>query len=269
MRRYSHVIGNLVVIALLMTCILGSSSLAADQDLLNKIMTRGKLVVGVSLTSPIVAFKEPDGTPAGFTVDLAKLIAKELGVKIEFQDYEWQGLIPALLTGKVDIITAQMSATLERATKVTFTQPWLYTGTCAVVRRDSPYKHWRDLNKSGIAIGANAGSVGAAVVKEFLPKATLVTFPTDADFLAALKAKRVEAVMTDQLIGVAYGKEPGLRLINKIIKPDFYAFTLRPEDVHMWQWLNLFFDVIKADGRYAAIYKKWMGEDWKPEPRPW
>ena len=78
---------------------------------------------------PPFSLVDAAGKRTGSAVELAELMAKEMGVKITFLDFDWDGLIPALLSGKADLLVADMTPTLPRAMKVAFTKPYMYTGS--------------------------------------------------------------------------------------------------------------------------------------------
>jgi polar amino acid transport system substrate-binding protein len=103
-----------VVIALLLV----SSTLVATT--LENIVKKGKIVVASDMTAVPMQYRNPTGKPTGFTVELMELAAKEMGVQIEWQDMAWESLIPSLLSGKVDMIAANMSMTLTRMKSIVF-----------------------------------------------------------------------------------------------------------------------------------------------------
>lgn len=254
-------------IALLMVLMLCTAAGAnAGQDLLEKIKKDGKIVIGTTLAAPPFAYRNDKGEPEGLEIDLMNKLGEYMGVEVEVADMAWGGLIPALLSGRIDIIGARMSATMERATKVVFAHPWLMTGTFAVAK-DSRFKTWEDLNKPGIKVCAIAGAIGAAVAKAKLPKATLVTFELDGDQLKALKDGRVDAALNDELIVMGFTQKiDGAKVLEGNMQPDAYAYAARPDfaSYRMKNWLDLYFATIMRSGEYNEIYKKWLGKDWEP-----
>src|SRR3990172_2202485 len=101
---------------------------AAHASTLDDILKRGELRVAVQTQGPPFSMVDKKGERTGSSVELAKLMAKEMGVKVVFLDLDWDGLLPALLSGKADMLAADMTPTLARATKVAFTKPWIYIG---------------------------------------------------------------------------------------------------------------------------------------------
>lgn len=94
---------------------------------------RNDLVVGMELASPPFEMADTQGHPAGVSVDLAFALGASLGRKIEIQNMPFDGLIPALKTGRIDLIISSMTATAERAESIDFSDPYLTTGLCLLV----------------------------------------------------------------------------------------------------------------------------------------
>jgi len=97
---------------------------------LTDIVKRGELRVAVQSGAPPYAFVDKNGVHTGSMVEFAKGIADAMGVKLKILDFDWDGLIPALLSGKADILAADMTPTLKRSLKITFTDPWIYVQPC-------------------------------------------------------------------------------------------------------------------------------------------
>ena len=255
------------MVAVMMALILCTASIAsAEKDLLEKIKKDGKIVIGTTLAAPPFAYLNDKGEPEGLEIDLMYKLGEYMGVEVEVADMAWGGLIPALLSKRIDIIGARMSATMERATKVVFAHPWLMTGTFAVAK-DGKFVKWEDLNKPGVKVCAIAGAIGASVAKNKLPNAKLVTFELDGDQLKALKDGRVDAALNDELIVMGFAKKiNGAEVLKGNMQPDAYAYAVRPtfESYRMKNWLDLYFATIMRSGEYGEIYKKWLGKEWEP-----
>ncbi len=138
-RRFAALISLATVAAMAL-------STAAHADALADAKARGSLQVGVEAggTGAILSQK-PDGTIVGQDADLAQYIGKELGLKIEYVPTAWPGIIPALLSGRFDIIMSGMTATKERAEKVNFSIPYGDASLVAAVPAASPIKSADDL----------------------------------------------------------------------------------------------------------------------------
>jgi len=145
---------NIILVFALIFSLFATVAVAKD-DTLDKIVKSGKIKVSFCVDVPPIKFRDKENEPAGICVDFAKALARDLGVELEFVFSDWGGLIPTLLSNRSDVIIADMSTTLERAKKVNFTQPWMLTGTYIVVRNDSEWKSWKDMNKEGVELGCS------------------------------------------------------------------------------------------------------------------
>src|SRR5687768_17538345 len=116
--------------AALLACLVGflGAAATANAGTLDDIQKRGELRIAVQTQGPPFSMLNKNGERTGSSVELAKLMAQEMGVKVVFLDLDWDGLLPALISGKADMLAADMTPTLARATKVAFTKPWLYIG---------------------------------------------------------------------------------------------------------------------------------------------
>ena len=90
---------------------------------------------------------DPQGKPSGISVDLARDLAQALGRPAVIENISWDGLIPALKTGKVDLVISSMTATAERAKSIDFSDPYIATGLCLLLKKDSAAQGIADLNR--------------------------------------------------------------------------------------------------------------------------
>ncbi|MBW2593712.1 MAG: transporter substrate-binding domain-containing protein [Deltaproteobacteria bacterium] len=181
------------VLMTLMFCLAGSVSAddinkqLAKSSIIDKVMRKGTLRIGLASFVPW-AMQDKKGEWVGFEIDVAKQLAKDMGVKIEFVPTKWEGLIPSLLTGKFDLIIAGMTGTPQRALKINFTQPYDYSGMNVVVHKDfaSGVTDYMDLDKKGNTIIARLGTTGAALAKETYKNAKVRLFPDEGPMVQEL-----------------------------------------------------------------------------------
>ncbi len=255
------------VIATLLLVVTAVSTSSA-QDTLQKIKSSGKLDVAVYASVKPLSFVDPQtGDITGFAPDLIRLYAEKLGVKVELHNYDWSGLFPALLTGKVDVVAANVNTTIPRTVTLGLTDPWLFTGGSIAVRAGSPYHTLADLNKEGVVIAAIRGSSYIPALKRDCPKTTIKEYTAIADLVQALLTKRIEALVMDQLAVLSgiEGHNKQVYVIPDRYVPVTYSFAVSPNDYALQNSLNTFFQMIKLNGEYKALYKKWLGHDWNPK----
>ena len=141
----------------------------ANADAVDDIIKRGELIVAAQTQGPPVSFIDKDGKRVGFVIDIVEAIAKDMGVKLKIVDYDWKGLIPAIVSGKADFVAADMAPKPARALVLTFTDAFYNSPTVMYAKKSSGLKHFKDLNKSSISVGVVAGSsnkIGRASCRE-------------------------------------------------------------------------------------------------------
>jgi polar amino acid transport system substrate-binding protein len=215
---------------------------------------------------------DKNGKQTGSMVEFTREMATRMGVELKILDFDWDGLIPALLSGKADILAADMTPTLKRALKITFTDPWYYVQPCIFTKTDAPYQTLEDVNKSGVTVGVLLGSTGETIAKKNLPNAEIKTYKGGGRMIVqALLAGHVDAGVNDDLAVLTVLPDfppKSIRLLDKRLGTgkDPLAFAVRHESVNLWQWINLFFKTIRADGTYQKNIAYWMeSADWKKE----
>ena len=239
---------------------------------LNEIVKRGELRVAVQSGAPPYAFIDKNGEPAGSMVAFTKGMADAMGVKIKVLDFDWDGLIPALLSGKADILAADMTPTLKRALKISFCDPWIEVQPCMFTTTGASYKTLEDINKPEVTVGVLLGSTGETIAKQYLPNAKIKSYKGGGRMIVqALVAGHVDAGVNDDLavLTVLSDFPPNsVRLLDKRLGngKDPLAFAIRHESVNLWQWINLYFKTIRSSGEYDKIIAYWMeGSDWKKD----
>lgn len=239
---------------------------------LSEIVKRGELRVAVQSGAAPYAFVDKNGEHTGSMVEFARDMAKRMGVKLKVLDFDWDGLIPALLSGKADILAADMTPTLKRHLKITFCDPWYYVQPCVFTGTKASYQKLEDVNKPDVTVGVLLGSTGETVAKKYLPNAKIKTYKGGGRMIVqALMAGHVDAGVNDDLavLTVLPDFPPNtVRLLDKRLGrgKDPLAFAVRHDSVNLWQWINLFFKTIRSDGTYDENIAYWMeSTEWKKD----
>ncbi|MDM9561672.1 MULTISPECIES: ABC transporter substrate-binding protein [Bordetella] len=240
---------------------------AARADALDDILKRGEFRVAVQTSGPLMSFMDKSGKRTGLAVELARRMADDLGVKLVLQDYEWKGLIPALLAGKADMIAADMTPTPQRAAQILFSAPMFYAETVAVVPADSPYKHFNELNKADVTIGALGASTYAEATRKLLPQAKLKEFSGgSAPVGQALSSNRLDAgVMALSTANQFVADFKNLRVLDGVMVREPLAFAVAPDAYRLKFWLDNWRELRTADNSLPDAVKYWYSTDWKKE----
>lgn len=228
---------------------------ATSQSLVDQVLKRGTLMVGLDFFVPW-AFKDKDGNLAGFEVDVANKLAKDMGVKIQFVPTDWAGIVPALLTSKFDVIIGGMGTTTERALKVNFSMPYEWSGMDVVVNKSMlpNVTSLDDLNKSSVVIAVHLGTTAEAAAQKHTPNAQLHKFDTD------------DAVIQDVLNGNAAAA------MSSIPTPAFWVadypkVLYRPLGGTYFDTQPEGFAVRKGDPDTITFFNTWItnNQDWLKE----
>lgn len=237
---------------------------------LEEITKRGELRIACQTQGAPFSFVDKNGERTGSSVELCKLIAKEMGVKVKFLNYDWDGLIPALLSKKADMLAADMTPTLKRATKIAFADPYMYTGSVVFVKNDSPIKTIEDAKKSGITIAVLLGSTGENDAKKAFPDAELKTYKGGGPLLInAVLAGHADIGVNDgsAVTGQSASFPPNsIRILEGQLSRSPLSFAVRYDSPDLLSWLNLFFLHTKLDGRLDQNLDYWVNSlDWKKD----
>lgn len=244
----------------------GTGNAKATVDAMDKVFESGKLVVATELGTPPFAFKNPDtGEIEGFAIELAQMYADELGVELEIRTFEWAGIIPSLLTGQVDMLTTCLTRTTSRAGKMIFIEPFVAIPAHALVRKGT-FSTLEELNNPNVVLTATTGSIYDELSEKLFPDAQMKTNGTNADNAVALQAKRADAYLNDklQLVSSMNMYKDQFELIPEPIAWDSLAFATRFDSPKLANSANMFMRLIKMNGKYNELYKKWMGYDYEP-----
>ena len=241
----------------------------ASAGTLDEISKRGVLRVACQTQGAPFSFVDRNGKRTGSSVDLCHLIAKEMGVKVKFLNYDWDGLIPALLSKKADMLAADMTPTLKRAMKIAFPDPYMYTGSVVFVKQDSPIKTLEDI-KAGTKMAVLLGSTGESDAKKVFPKAKFKTYKGGGPLLInAVLAGHVDAGVNDgSAVTSQVSNFPpnSVRILKGQLSRSPLAFAVRYDSPDLLRWLDLFFLHIKLDGRLDKNLDYWVNSlDWKKD----
>lgn len=260
-----------ILIALIMFLV--TNIFAADSNLwqkstLNKVLQRGELRIGTDAGYMPFIMKDKKGRYIGFEVDLAKRMAKEMGVKLKIVNIPFDGIIGGLLSDKFDMIISGMTITQTRNLKVNFSDPYLVIGQSILVTKETKkqIKTFKDLDRENFIIATKTGVTGELVARKLFKKAKIITFDTESDAVNEVSSGKANAFIYDQPYNVLYmAKKQNSQLVH-LDKPVTYeplGIAIKKGDPDMLNWLNAFIRQIQGDklvGFYDKIYKKWFIE---------
>jgi polar amino acid transport system substrate-binding protein len=237
------------------------------ESTLEQIMKRGTIKVGMDTFVPW-AMKSKKGEFIGFEIDVARRLAEDMGVKVEFVPTKWAGIIPALLTGKFDVIIGGMGIRPQRALKVNFTIPYDYSGMSIVASKKlaAGFDSLEDFNKPEVQIAVKLGTTAAMAAKKYMPKATLRLFDDESQAYQELRNNNVYAV-------VGSAPRPAYEAINYPdsmflpLKDNFtrepIGFAVRKGDFDTLTFFNSWITHVRDEGWLQERHDYWFGtRDW-------
>jgi ABC-type amino acid transport substrate-binding protein len=241
----------------------GSTGASMSVSTLQTIMDRGVLRAGIALNGPPIGGRDDKGQPYGYDVDFAQKFADTLGVKLEITDVDGETRIPALTSGRVDIVFANMTGNLERAKSINFSTPYLRAGIKMMVRNGSSHEVVEDLNSSSIKIAVARGTTGEELALAYAPKAELVYVANFTDQTLLLKQGKVDATFEDStLIDFTAGQSKGeLVARSKLYTSDPICIGLPKGDMEFVRYVDMFVSWMISSGWQKETYMKWWGTE--------
>ncbi len=238
----------------------------AIADTLDDILDRGTLRVGMEPGYMPFEMTNKKGDIVGFDVDMAKRMAKAMGVKLELVSTAWDGIIPALITRKFDIIMSGMTLTQERNLKISFASPYIVIGQSILIDKKlaGTIKSYKDLNNKKYQVASKLGTTGEQATKRMIPKATYISFETEQEGVMDLLNGKVDAFVYDLPFNAIAFAEKGQKKLVLLDKPFTYeplAWAVNKGNADFINWLDNFLIQAKNDGTYDKIYKKWFLND--------
>jgi polar amino acid transport system substrate-binding protein len=233
-------------------------------------LKRGVLRVGMSTFVPW-AMKDKTGKLIGFEIDVANRLAQDTGVKIEFVPTKWAGIIPALLTGKFDVIIGGMGILPQRNLKVNFTIPYDYSGMSIVANKKlaAGFKRLEEFNLPEVKIAARLGSTAEMAVRKYMPQAKLQLFDDESQVIQELRSGRVHAMVASAPLPTYLALEnPEILFLplQETFTKEPIGFAVRKGDVDTLNYFNNWIRVVEAEGWLKERKQYWFNtKEWEKQ----
>ncbi|WP_395106951.1 glutamate ABC transporter substrate-binding protein [Actinomadura sp. SCN-SB] len=266
-RRFGAVIGAATALAMALTACGSDTESTQATTVVQKAKDSKKLVVGIKYDQPALGLKKPDGTFEGFDVDVAKYIAKELGVPesgITFKETVSANRESFLGGGQVDLVVATYSITDARKKQVTFAGPYYVAAQDTMVLADNDdIKTAQDLKGKRLCKAAGSNSFrrvteGPPDGKLAISGVKLVDASSYSECVAKLKAGALDAVSTDDLIlaGFANTQKGQFKVINNPISEEKYGVGIKKGDTETCEAVNKALTKMYQDGTAKTLLEK-------------
>jgi polar amino acid transport system substrate-binding protein len=239
-----------------------------EESTVEQVVRRGVLRVGMSTFVPW-AMTDKAGNLIGFEIDVATRLAQDMGVKVEFVPTKWAGILPALLTGKFDVIIGGMGITAQRNLKVNFSIPYDYSGVAIVAHKQlaAGFSRLEDFNRPDVTVTARLGSTSAAAANKLLPKAQKRFFDDESQVIQELVNGRVHALLG----GTPLPTYQALKHPDKLFLPlpgtitkEPIGFAVRKGDFDSLSFFDNWIRVVEAEGWLAERKAYWFeSQEWE------
>ena len=232
----------------------------ASADRLDDVRARGKLVVGVSDTTPPFTFKK-DGAHVGYDIDIVKAVAKLLGVGLEMVSVSSAERIPMLKDGKLDFVATSMTRTPERLREIDFSVIYFVTPHAVIVKKASGITSVHQL--AGKKASSASTSTAGSNLLEVEPKVEVVYVRDYAIAFAMLKDGKVDAFPTDESVLRAIVQQDG-KPDDYLFLPDFtksrnVGLALKKDEPRFKDAINRALLDVEASGEAVKIFETWFG----------
>ncbi len=224
----------------------------------------GKLLIGSDISyAPIEFIKEGTETPDGMDVDLANAMADALGVKAQFVNSGFDGLIPALQTKEFDAVMSAMTITDKRKLEIDFV-PYLNVGTGILVAKGNPKAVKALADLCGLTVSVQVGTIQVDMLNSQNAKCqkaiNVVTFDTNPLAVEDLRTGGAEAELADYPVALLDAQKSSgalVQLLSEQADPAPYGIGVRKESIELKSVLEKALKQVKDSGKYADLLKKW------------
>lgn len=247
-----------------------ASAVASDTPNLDKINERGTIRVGMSTFVPW-AMRNKQGELVGFEIDVANRLAEDSGWKVEFVPTAWDGIIPALLAQKFDVIIGGLSITEERSKSVLFTSAYSHSGVQVAASKElaAGFSEFSDFNSRRIKIAARRGAHTVQVARDTFPKARILQFDDDAQAFQEVLNGNAHAVIASspkpEHEAVKHSDKLFIPFDERLAKGN-EAFAVRLGEEDKKAFFDKWIQARTEDGWLKERYEYWFSTlDWQDQ----
>ena len=249
---------KIILISILMIAIFFTSCNSKDQTTMEKIEESGEMSFAMTGGYPPFNFVNEDGDLDGFDIDIAKALAKEMGVEAKPTTTAWDGIIGGLISKRFDSIIGSMAITEERLEKVNFTEPYYYDGAQFFSTSALGLESITDLEEG--RVGVVTGTTYHTALSEMDNITEIMQFESDVDNIMALEQNRLDGLVTGRFVGLQAPTKYGVDLVavGEMLYAENIGIAVRKEDEDFLSALNKALEAIIANGTYEKISQKWF-----------
>jgi polar amino acid transport system substrate-binding protein len=237
---------------------------ATSGEALSGIKDKGELVLGTSGNMPPMSQKLDDGKVVGFDVDLARLMASGMGVKLNIKTMSFNELLPALQNGDVDVVISNVTMNPQRNMNVAFVGPYMTSGKCVITKEERLAKaaEAENLNVPETRLAALQGSTSAEFIKVLLPNASLTLIEDYDGGVRMINDGKVGGILTDYPICLAMLKkypDAGFVSLFSLLSYEPIGIAIPGTDPLYINWTENFLKRVEGTGLMEELAVRWFG----------
>ncbi len=226
-----------------------------------------RLVVGMELAYPPFETTDSSNQPTGISVDFARALGEKLGREVVIENIAWSGLIPALETGKIDLIISSMTITEERQKTIDFSNPYAMSNLALLIGKDSPVQSYADLAQPGRILAVKKGSTGHVYAEKNLPAANYRVFDKESACVLEVVQGKADAFTYDQLTIFRNWQDNAettrVNLASYQEKPEYWGVGLKKGNDKLKADVNAFIKDFQANGGFDRLAEKYLTAEQK------
>lgn len=262
----------ILALATLATVACGGSRRASsggDNDLWDRVQHNHELRVAMVLQFPPQFYRDPQThEPAGYDVEMLQMLAKDLGVQLHIEDMDFTASVPALLAGKVDLISAGLVNTPERAKTIQFTDPYVPYQLVAMVQKNGGITDPAQLNRKGRVVAVLLGSTSHELAKLLFPEAEVRALDRQDACMLEVSSKKADACLMERYLAIPYVRNnattTALLTPEKPFALQYGCLALQYGSPRFLYWVNNWLRYYRASGVLDALYDRLIGPSLKP-----
>ena len=243
-----------------------TTTFAADQSRLHRILENGVLRVGTTGDFNPMSIRDPATNDyKGFDIDIARQLAKDMGVEIEFVPTDWKTLVNGIVADKYDLTTSA-SLNMSRAKVAGYTAPYFFVGTVPMTLKKNldKFQGWDSINKAGINVAVTLGTVFEEQARQYFPEATIKQVEAPARDYQEVLANRAEVSITSNLEASTLVKTyPELAVIpvDEARSRRPLAMLVAQDDLIWMNYVNYWIQLKHTEGYFKQLAQQWMGSE--------
>mgnify|MGYP003589542472 FL=1 len=226
-----------------------------------------RLVVGMELAYPPFETTDSSNQPTGISVDLAKALGAKLGREVVIENIAWSGLIPALETGKIDLIISSMTITEERQKTIDFSDPYAMGNLALLIGNVSPVQSYVELAQPGRVLAVKKGSTGHVYAEKNLPADNYRVFDKESACVLEVVQGKADAFTYDQLTIFRNWQDnldkTRVNLASYQEKPEYWGIGIKKGNDKLKADVNAFIAEFQSSGGFNKLAETYLTEEQK------